>query len=260
MMRRMIRSPVFVLALLSLTATAEPFVRGVGWHQGNFIVTTRDGLMSYEVNNGRSRNLGPALKVKLDGAVQLKASRASPDSKAKAVSSVTLAQGKGEWNATTFTPPADYTTQLQIERDGTPRPSATGSGVTGARLYWSPDSRFVLWEIETAIEGTDESDTTYLVGSGGLPRAQVLASADLLPKVTSSAITAADGAGLVVVRIANAQKPRAKSVVYAEKGFEAQAAKVASALPGGATVEALTWKAGAEIVIAAGTSALGVKP
>ena len=31
-------------------------------------------------------------------------------------------------------------------------------------------------------------------------------------------------------------------------------------LPGGATVEALTWKAGAEIVIAAGTSALGVKP
>ncbi|MDP3152297.1 MAG: hypothetical protein Q8N23_06475 [Archangium sp.] len=33
--------------------------RGVGWRQANFIVTNREGLlMTLEVNNGRSRNLG----------------------------------------------------------------------------------------------------------------------------------------------------------------------------------------------------------
>ena len=90
-----------------------------------------------------------------------------------------------------------------------------------------------------------------------------LSPADYQTRITTRMTVLANKYGANKVILGNkyrqAQKPRQKSVVYAEKGFEAQAARVAAALPGGASVEALTWKAGAEVVIAAGSSVLEVK-
>ncbi len=54
----------------------------------------------------------------------------------------------------------------------------------------------------------------------------------------------------------NALKARTKTVIYARKPAWKAAEQLAAAVPGGATVEPLTWKSAADIIVAAGTSAL----
>jgi hypothetical protein len=98
---------------------------------------------------------------------------------------------------------------------------------------------------------------TVIVGSGGGPRTQILAAADILAKVTPGVTKAAEGAGLTVVFTGKAKQPRDSTIVYAAEGFEEVASRAAAAMPGGATVEALSWEVAADVVVAVGKSALG---
>src|SRR5207245_1905749 len=59
-------------------------------------------------------------------------------------------------------------------------------------------------------------------------------------------------AGLTTLREAKATAVRDTSVVYAAKGAEAVAKQVAASVPGGATVEPLTWKSDAAVIVALG--------
>lgn len=86
------------------------------------------------------------------------------------------------------------------------------------------------------------------------PRIQ-LKSMGLAPGTEAKAAAALDTAGFAVTSWEAAQAKRATSVVYAGKGQEALAKKLAEALPGGATVEPLTWKAKVDVVVALGSSA-----
>ena len=57
-------------------------------------------------------------------------------------------------------------------------------------------------------------------------------------------------------KFSNEKTPRATSVVYAAAGFEAEAQKLAQAVPGGASVAKLDWKAPFEIVVGIGATAM----
>jgi len=190
----------------------------------------------------------------------LKPSRTSPDGKAKAVIKVQVQTGDGVWKGGDFTPPGkQLTTLLQVEREGKVSTSATWTGVLAADVYWSPDSKYVLWLLRTSESVAPGAPVSYtvIVGSGGGPRTQLLAAADILSRVSPKATEAAEGAGLTVVFIGKAKKPRDTTIVYAAKGFEEVASRAAAAMPGGATVEALNWEVAADVVVAVGKSALG---
>jgi hypothetical protein len=98
--------------------------------------------------------------------------------------------------------------------------------------------------------------STFMLVPGAFPRVQVLyppkapLDRDALLKVDQLAAKA----GLVVAFAGEAQKERPKTVVYVAKGSEAQAKTLAALLPSGATVEPLTWKVNASVVIAVGAS------
>ena len=63
----------------------------------------------------------------------------------------------------------------------------------------------------------------------------------------------------VAVQVEQALKERDASVVYAAPGLEAEAARAAAAIPGGAKVDKLNWKVNAELVVALGKTAGGAK-
>ncbi len=79
------------------------------------------------------------------------------------------------------------------------------------------------------------------------------------PKVAAfeKAFAALEKAGFAPTHQRAAQDARNRSVVYAAKGNEMDAARIAAALPGGATVEPLTWTAQFDVVVALGHSAQG---
>jgi hypothetical protein len=254
------------LALASSVALAAPVTvttqtPQVFWKEPNsFVVSTMEGEFQLNVRTGATRSLESQGDAP-DGALgrELKSSRTSPDGKAKATIKVQVQTGDGAWAGGVFTPPGKLTTQLLVERDGKLSPSTSWDGVRSADVFWSPDGRYVLWIVGTTDwMGMDGSSrVTLLVGGGGGPRTQILAAADVLEKVTPGVTKAAEASGLTVVFTGKAKKARDTTVVYAAKGFEEVAAKAAAAMPGGATVEPLSWEAGADVVIAAGRSALG---
>ncbi|MDH5494036.1 MAG: hypothetical protein OEY14_18950, partial [Myxococcales bacterium] len=51
---------------------------------------------------------------------------------------------------------------------------------------------------------------------------------------------------------------RTASEVFYADGFEKQAQEVAKAIPGGAAAKPMTWETAADLVIAVGSSALGL--
>ena len=127
-------------------------------------------------------------------------------------------------------------------------------------VYWSPDGRYVAWVVSPSrFHGMDGSSlVTASVGAAG-PQVQVLGMPEVLKVATSKVTAAVEKQGAMVVFVGRAKKARATSVVYAAAGSEREAQAIAKALPGGGTVEALTWAAGVELVVALGASAGGAK-
>jgi hypothetical protein len=86
------------------------------------------------------------------------------------------------------------------------------------------------------------------------PRVQLLAKG-LSSEALEKTAEALEKAGFAPTSRDEARAAREKSVVYAAKGLEADARRIAAAVPGGATVEALSWKTKFEVVVALGASA-----
>jgi hypothetical protein len=191
--------------------------------------------------------------------VVTKPSRTSPDGKAKAEVKLTAQTGEGEWKGGTYKPPSQSSAEFSVERDGKSTPSLRWySGAADLETYWSPDGKYVAWVVRPSTwEGMDGSKTWSIgVGTGGTPRVQLLADKAILAKAVPAVTDAIVAAGFTPTWSGPALKARDGTVVYAADGYDEAAKKAAEAVPGGATVDKLSWKADAELVIAIGKSAL----
>lgn len=152
-----------------------------------------------------------------------------------------------------------------IKRGGAVLPSATFklrlSGHPGLDWRFSPDGKRVAWLLtESECSPTGQGDFNcndqeqVMLDRAVGPRIQLVGK-DLPAQAFSKLAAALDGKGFVVAATGEAQKARDATVVFVAKGSESDAQKIAAAIPGGATVEALSWKAPFEIVVAVGASA-----
>lgn len=126
-----------------------------------------------------------------------------------------------------------------------------------ATSYWSSTGRHVFVELVEAtvrtMRGPDGGRQQYIVLPCGV-RVEVDAPAGL-EAAAGPVAEAVDKAGLAVVSIGTAKAHRAATVIYADDAHTAAATKLAAKIPGGATVDKLTWKPKADLVVAIGDSA-----
>jgi hypothetical protein len=126
------------------------------------------------------------------------------------------------------------------------------------RPVWSPDCRFVGWVLSgyrpsSAATGPWRPDRAALVGPVG-PTIHIMAHRSA-PEVVDPIADALRGAGFAPHVGAKALKDREATVVYTSGAAKAEAARIAAVIPGGATVEPLTWPTPADLVVAAGRTA-----
>ncbi len=159
---------------------------------------------------------------------------------------------------------------LSVTRAGKTSPSLAwtavqGDGVQGASLSggvhacFAPGGRRVAWVlVRNSGMMRDTGEWTVLVGPTAGPRIQLVADKAILHEAAARVGAALDAAGLTPTssKASNDATPRAASVVYAAAGFESDAQKVAAAVPGGATVTKLDWKAPFEIIVGIGATAM----
>jgi hypothetical protein len=180
-----------------------------------------------------------------DGGVVLTSSLTAPD---KSVLKVAYNPGSLTWSDDTFKL-GNSSVTATIERDKQSWPVPVSRSMTYLEVYWSPDNRRALLHGSKYFEG-------WRVVPGAFPRVQVLypPKAPLDQPTILKVDALAAQVGLVVSFAGEAKKARPASVIYADKGFEKQAAALAALLPGGATVDKLSWKTSASLVIAVGQS------
>lgn len=134
---------------------------------------------------------------------------------------------------------------------------ATYTPTWSATPYWEPSGRRVAFlleeDVEQTMRGPDGGNIEVHVVPCA-PRVEVLANVGQ-EAATGKAAEAVERVGFAVVATGAAKTPRAASVVYAAEGHAEAAAQIAAAIPGGATVEKLTWRPKAEVVVALGDSA-----
>jgi hypothetical protein len=123
--------------------------------------------------------------------------------------------------------------------------------------FWDPTGRRVLFLLEEEVTETMRGPAggkveLYVVPCA--PRVEVLAPAGL-EGATGRVADAVEKAGFAVVATGAARQPRQATVVYAPEAHAESAARIAAAVPGGATVEKLTWRPKADVVVAIGDSA-----
>jgi hypothetical protein len=126
-----------------------------------------------------------------------------------------------------------------------------------ARPAWSPDCRLVAWVLagyppSDAATGPWLPDRTVVVRPAG-PLIHIMAHGSA-PQTVDPIYDALRGAGFAPHVGPKAMKDREATVVYTSGPAKAVAEKVAAAIPGGATVEPLTWATPADLVVAAGRS------
>jgi hypothetical protein len=231
----------------------------VSWDPtGAFVFDSiEDSVTRYDVRTGQTSTVEDAAT----SFIALSASRSSPDGKAMAEVKLNVpTETEGNWKGATFTPPKSGNHQLVIQRGGRSFVTGQADSIDTLSVYWSPDGRYVAWVVSPSrFHGMDGSSlVTASVGAAG-PQVQVLGMPEVLKVATSKVTAAVEKQGAMVVFVGRAKKARATSVVYAAAGSEREAQAIAKALPGGGTVEALTWAAGVELVVALGASAGGAK-
>ncbi|MDP3151970.1 MAG: hypothetical protein Q8N23_04835 [Archangium sp.] len=230
---------------LSLFVAAPALATSMTWVDGGVHVTVDSeeeappSFRWFDAYSPRGRDAEPAE----DGSS--KPSLIAPDGSKL---SFTLTHSEGSWAGNAFTP--NTTFRPSVKRGSVEWPVTLPLIPDRVWVWWSPDSRRALLELVTG------NDSLLLLVPGAFPRVQVLyppkapLDADALAKVDLLAAKV----GCVVAFAGEAKKERPKTVVYAEKGHEVQAKTLAGLLPGGASVEPLTWKVNASLVIAVGES------
>ncbi len=264
MMRRLLP-----LVLLGVTAQAGPveierYGAGLsGWTQDSqfFVWSESDKV---KILSGRTGALteAPDLEAfkKTHVLVEPSPSRTSPDGKATAeMKMVSTAASNAGWSGNTWRPSATEVVELRVVRDGVSTVSvAWRQGAYSVEPYWSPNGQRVAWVVNPSdrysMDGT--VDRSVEIGGGGGPKIHLLADKGILVEGTKKVGAALEAAGYSPTFVGPAKKARDATVVYAAKGKEAIAAKIAAAIPGGATVDKLSWQTPADVVVAVGKSAL----
>ncbi|HZS37419.1 MAG TPA: LytR C-terminal domain-containing protein [Polyangia bacterium] len=203
----------------------------------------------------------------------------SPDGKARADVLLKGKDVKGKWKKNEFVfgfegddlaeeKRAAFT--LAVVRDGKTIPSASwsasspmaaqGAGLNGSiEVCWAPNGRRIMWSaIRKPGMMRDTGDHVLIIGSTGGPRIQLVADKSVLEQAAAAVGAALDAAGFTPTsaKASNEKVARAATVVYAAAGFEDAAKQVAAAVPGGATVAALDWKAPFDVIVGIGQSAI----
>jgi hypothetical protein len=126
-----------------------------------------------------------------------------------------------------------------------------------AEVWWDPTGRRAMFALDQHDAHTMRSLETFTVQLyflGGGTAVELLSTKALQPSAVKS-VDAIEGAGFAVTARGEAQKARPSTVVYCDDKHQAEAQKIAAAIPGGATVEKLSWKANGDVVVALGDTA-----
>lgn len=263
----MLRTGTLLLTLLLSSWSFAADLAGTTWGvkvswdpKGAFVFDDFDGVVTrYEVRTGQTSELDK--DASRDTFVELASTRASPDGKAMAEVKLSVPSStEGSWKGASFSPPKTTDHQLLVQRGERKFVSGQADSIDTLEVYWSPDARYVAWVVTPSKwHGMDGSyGVSIYVGASG-PQVQVLGMPEVLKAATAKVTAAVEQQGAMVVFVGRAKKARATSVVYAAQGSEREAQAIAKALPGGGTVEALTWAAGVDLVVALGSSAGGGK-
>jgi hypothetical protein len=201
----------------------------------------------------------------------LKTGQQSPDGKRQLQVSSKDKEGrweKGEFHVTGVSPwtgdsgeearvPPPSTFRFGVKEGKKTWPSSDftfehGNQSQRVEFIWSPDGRRVAYlvHLESATDGGG-SDYWLKFGPTQGPRVQVLGVKGTIPALYVLAVSALEKAGLTPISTGEAKDSHPSTVVFAAKGFEADARKAAQALRG-ATVAPLTWKPGYELVVVLG--------
>jgi hypothetical protein len=138
--------------------------------------------------------------------------------------------------------------------------ASQGGGLSGdVRACWAPGGlRVALVLHRRSGMMRAPGDTRLVVAATRGPRVQLVADAAILGDAIARVAAKLEAAGFVATgtKASNEAKPRASTVIYAAAGFEADAAQASQAVPGGATVEKLDWKAPYDLVVGIGATAM----
>ncbi|MBN2801250.1 MAG: hypothetical protein JXX28_19070 [Deltaproteobacteria bacterium] len=129
------------------------------------------------------------------------------------------------------------------------------SATATARPSFSHDGRrvAVLFQTDGAVtmRGAIHGNLDVMLFDAA-PLTSILAPQSLPASATQAAKAALAGMG--ALQTGPAKAARERSVVYYAEGFKPQAEAMAAKVPGGATVEAISWEAPQHVVVALGTS------
>ena len=151
---------------------------------------------------------------------------------------------------------ATYTSARWQLHDSATKPGAMRGQVLAV---CSPNTLRVAWLLcragDAAGGNAEPPEFKVLLGPAAGPRIELLGAEAMDPMSLKRTTEALAKAGFVAIRRSVAQDKRARSVVYAPKQLMALAQRVAKAIPGGATVEPLTWQPECDMVVALAAAA-----
>lgn len=181
-------------------------------------------------------------------------SRTSPDKKREA--DVEPETGAGTWGDDTFYSDSAFGWSLVVRHDKTTDQVGFTSTGDNVSVAWTPDGKHTIWVVSRKGRMVrDPGSDTVIIGTDGSPSVAVLAPREKLAPAKGVAEKLVK-AGFEIGSVAPMMKPRDKSVVFGAKNQLDLAKKVAAAVPGGATVEPLTWHTPFDVVVALGPDAL----
>jgi hypothetical protein len=180
--------------------------------------------------------------------------RNSPDK--KRVADVALDLSTGSWSDDTFEADPQSGFHLVVAHDGLKE--EVGLAYTGdsVNVSWTADGKHTLWVVyRRGHMVRDPGSSNLIIGTDGTTSVAVVAPREQL-KTAQKVAEALSRAGFDVGSVAPAMKPRDKSVVFSDAAHTDLATKLAAAVPGGATVEKLTWRSNFDLVVSLGPGAL----
>ncbi len=220
----------------------------------------REVTVSANLRGGAPRFLGETdaaaflAKTPLDSAI---ASRTSPDGKSIAEVVVDASDTSGSWMKGVWKAEKSSAWDLSVTRNGVTTTAGTASPADLAEVFWSPDGRYTAWILSVASRGMrDPGSQQLVIASDGRPTASVVMEKAKLAAWAPKISALIDQGGYAVLATSAAQKARPSSVVFVKGGQEKAAKELAAKLPGGATVELLTWPSATDIVVYLAASAL----
>jgi hypothetical protein len=220
--------------------------------QGPMVVDGRTGVMAEEDSGW----------LKAHKLVPSDASQDSPDGRARADVVLSYEKGAGAWDGDVWKRAEDSISRFNVIRDGKTFTSvAFENAFESVSPYWSPRGGRILWLVTRRSHEMDgERSYEFAVGPAGGPRLQLLANKDLLTGVVPAVQSKLEAAGFPPTWTGPAKGTRPKSIVYSSDVAKEAAKQIAALIPGGAAVEALSWKTSADVVVALGASANESKP